>query len=182
MLRPPMYTLLGLFLFLTSCAPSGFEKNYRGASLTPSQDAAVQYTAVQNSAIQNIGMQSCTEPIVETLPPAMTLAQAQHSKPDYILLGQAQWTSNTLEDASHALAQGRKVGACLVLWRRLYKGTVHSVVREARISPWQSRFAGSGGINGNPPLLPDSFDYIEKPISNAYYSYLALFFVKKSQK
>ncbi len=158
----PLYFLC-ICALLVSCAPNGFEKNYRSLSAGQAQN-----------------LQTCTTPALKIIPAEHNMQDEQQKNlSHYILVGQAQWTSSTQENATAALAQGQKVGACLVLWQKKPVGVVHSTVREIKMSPFQSRFIGP---NYNDLILQESFNYIEKPISETYFRYTALFFNRTQKK
>ncbi len=159
--------LLYFTYMLLGCAPNGFEKNYQ--ALTPAHAISLKKNGQKHT-------QLCQEPKLASLPEQFTEESTIKTLPNHIFIGKSQWTSHKKESAKHALTQAKKVGACLVLWRSKYVGTVHSIKRETRISPWQSTIKST--VN---PLFSDldSFDYIEKPVQYAYYTYTAFFFAKK---
>ncbi len=154
---------------LMGCAPSAFEKNYQ---------ALAPYTTMSLDKKKQHHTQLCQEPKVTSLPEQYNEESVIKTLPNYTVIGKAQWTSYKKESAKNAVTQAKKVGACLVLWHSKYVGTVHSIKREQRLSPWQTPIKS--------PMSSlfselNSFDYIEKPVQYAYYTYTALFFAKKAE-
>ncbi len=149
---------------LTACAPAvnDFSKNYQAAK------------TVQNES----SVQKCPVPKLVLAPPNAVLTQEQEKimEQGYVLMGQSEWTSKKDESGEKAIEQGKKVGACLVLWNKKFVGTIHTKKRINKASPFRSGFFG----DGSPVLsVPDPFNYEDVPVSYNYIRHTVLFFAKQ---
>ncbi len=154
-----LFTLL--VPFLMACQKNNFPLNYYPAQ-----------------GLDSTTIQSCHEPKIEYVDVNGTLDELQTSLQGYVFIGKAQWTDKKAIHADHAVEQGKKVGACLILWQKKYVGTIHTKKRVPKISPFQSGFFSSDGSMFN---FPDTFNYEEVPVSYRYIRNTVLFFAKKAE-
>ncbi len=153
--------------FLTGCA-SGFEENYQPVHANEMGSAAIQ---------------PCLSTKVEKMPlhESIDEAKARMAEQGYILIGEAQWESTMDESAQSARDQGKKVGACVVLWRRVEAGLVHTTQTVTEHIPGYSTTVTVKGSHGNERKTIDVAGrtvYHEEPVVYQRYDFLGLFFGK----
>ncbi len=162
--------LLFLVSFLLSGCANGFSKYYNGA------------TAEQIRAVP--GATPCQTPVVAALPgdDAGEIKRKLFEE-GYNVIGYSHFTSGMGENSDHALAQGKKLGACLVLYGARHSHTSSGAV--PIITPTTSTTTHSGSISGaGAPIgySGTSTTYgsttTMMPYSVNVYEYLAVYAVK----
>ncbi len=174
-----LFRLLSTFcctLFLTACVSSGFEANYQ-----PVLDYG------ENSFG---GIEKCNIPQVEKLMPesfgeSLKQVQERTIAKGYVLVGRAYWKSTSHESNEDALEQGKKVGACLVLWRQEDAGIIHTTETVSDYIPAKTITVKSSGTHGHDKTVVTEdarYEYHEVPVSKQQYEYVGLFFAKKRKE
>ncbi len=155
--------LLSCCMLLAACS-SGFENNYQPVLERPMAQAPLQV---------------CTKTQVEKLSPYTNIDEARKSMEakGYVLIGKAQWEGTSEESSSTALEQGEKVGACLVLWRKIDAGVTHTTRTMSHYTPPRQKTVE---VEGETKIItiPGHTDYYEEPVTYQRYDYLGLFFGK----
>ncbi len=151
---------------LSGCA-SGFEQNYQ-----PEERYA-----------PGVNIQTCMTPRVEKMSPYEHFddVNARMQAKGYILMGRSEWESTFDENKDTAFEQGQKVGACVVLWRRVDAGTVHSTRTVSHFIPATTTtvtVAGKYGPETRTVEVPGRTESREEPVTYQRYDFLGLFFGK----
>ncbi len=159
--------LLSCCMLLAACG-TGFENNYQPVLERPVTQAPLQV---------------CAKTQVEKLSPYADIHQVQKDMEakGYVLIGKAQWESTSNESSDTALEQGEKVGACLVLWRKIDAGVTHTTRTVSHYTPPRQKtivVEGSQGKETRVITIPGHTDYYQEPVIYQRYDYLGLFFAK----
>ncbi len=165
-MRLHTFVLLSSFILLSGCA-SGFEQNYH--PVLPSGNIAP--------------LKPCAIPKVEKMRPHADAdeVKAKMRTRGYVLIGEAQWESISDESNETALEQGQKVGACLVLWRRLDAGIMHTTRTVSDYHPAYTKtikVRGKHGTETKTIEVPAQTTYHDEPVDYQRYDYMGLFFAK----
>ena len=147
-------------VLLSGCLSSGFSKFYHGQSLE--ETIACEFLEpVQQPQVQ----QKPDIPLEELL--------AQMYTEGFVLTGYASWEGPNDYNDEDALAQAKKVGAALVLWRVDYSHTKHGFSTSTTYNPGRTVYTGSSAI-----YIPGTTSTHTTPYSVDRYIHDALFFGK----
>ncbi len=156
-----LYILFSV-LSCSACATNEFEKNYH---------------ALSTSSFKS---KSCTSPQIQILNDNDKTQEIIENLVNYALIGQSEWLSKKQENSTSAMAYAQKVGACLVLWRSKYVGSVNSTKKEFFLPTATTSYFDVKTVQDGPFYKnPSDFNYYDVPVTYKYYRNTALFFVKK---
>lgn len=168
--------LLALAVMLGGCARNGFTTFYTGQA----------FKQVQASGV----METCQSPEVRALPlrSPQDIGNMMYSN-GFVPIGTSAWEGPASEGDAEALIQGKKVGACLVLWKADYSHTRQGSMPMSVYTPggtsttMHSGTVYSGGASGM--YSGTSTTYNQGTVSTQYipysvnrYDYLAVYFVR----
>lgn len=147
-------------LFLTGCLSSGFTKFYHGKTLEEAQ--ACSYLEPNQQAV------------VRSMPdrPLDEVLDLMYTE-GFVITGYASWEGPYDDGDKEALAQAKKVGAALVLWRADYSHTKHGSSTYTTYTPGKTIYTGNSTV-----YIPGTSSTHTTPYSVDRYSYDAIFFGK----
>ncbi len=164
--------LLGAALcsVLVGCMEGGFSEHYTPVMM-PSE----------------VNVARCTgDPRVQRFPRGSDREIIQMmTEKGYVLIGEASWTGPAYEDDSSALSQGKKVGACLVVWGRAEVGqrlVTRSVDVHVPAETVIVRERHRGGRTVEKTIeKPSHYEtqYVQETVTD--YSYKGMFFAQRAQ-
>ncbi len=156
------FILIFMSVLLLACTPNNFQKNYQ----------------VVQSISNNSSIQTCNVPRIVVVPVDVNIEQTQNELQGYELIGKSTWTDKIAQSNNHAMEQGKRVGACLVLWQKKYVGTIHTKERIPTLNPTQPQLFTLDYLLAGSPAPLDNYE--EVPVSYKYFRHTALFFAKKT--
>ncbi len=148
---------------LSACA-SGFETHYKPAS--PLDTPMASYETCYDTKVERISPYDRADKVIEDM-----------KSKGYVLIGQAKWESIGEESNQTALDQGRKVGACIVLWSRLEAGVEHSTRTVSNYTPARKEKVVIDGKE-HTIEIPAKTTYHQEPYDYKRYEFRGYFFAK----
>lgn len=168
--------LIFCFSLLSGCATSGFSQYYDGQTIEHLQ-ADPAYTPETTVQVRRLP----DEPIGAIF--------AKMCASQYLPVGSSEWEGPAGASDSEAVAQAKKVGASLVMWRANYSHTASGAMPVTTYNPggvattYHSGTVLSGGGSGqysgtSTTYNPGTFSTNYVPYSVDRYNYVAIFFAR----